>query len=136
VQKVFELDFKTKMYRKFAMHKFSNPHFDLSNTDYLRMVIHQILLNISINESDIEASNYRLEQPWLNSLRNKIVSSFTNQDIVNMHNSALEIEHGWDKSIEFISHFRHHTPKTRKPSSVNAQRYVQSGFNLLIPKNN
>ena len=136
VQKVFELDYKTKMYRKLTMHKFSNPHFDLSNTDYLRLVIHEILLNISINEHDIESENYRLEQPWLNALRNRIVSSFSTQDIIDMHNSSISIEHGWDKTLEFISHFKQHMPKTRKPASVNAEKYIQSGFNIYTPKNN
>jgi hypothetical protein len=131
VQKTFELDFKTTMYRKFSMHKFSSPSFDLSDTDYLKLVIHEILMNLSINESDLETQNYRLEQPWLNTVRNQIISSFSTQDIIDMHKSAINIEHGWDKSLEFIAHFEQHMPKGKKAAYVHADRYLRTGFNLL-----
>ena len=131
IQKPFALDFRTEIYRKFTNQKLENELFSLSDLDYLRLVLFQILLNLSINESDIESENFKLESPWLNQTRNYIINSFSFADIQRLHLEHQEYWFGWNKSTLITKEFEKRYPRQKQASFVLAQKYLQSGFNII-----
>lgn len=131
IQRPFALDYRTEIYKKFTESKLQNPDFELADTDYLRMTLFTILLNLSINEQDVETENFKLESPWLNQTRNHIINSFTLEDIQNLHASHQDHWFGWNKSTIITKEFQKRYPRQKQASFVLAQKYIQTGFNII-----
>jgi len=131
IQKPFSLDFRTIIYRKFADKKLTNESYTLSDLDYLKLVLFQTLLNLSMNECDIESENFKLESPWLNQTRNHIINSFSFADIKKLHLEHQDHWFGWNKSTIITKEFEKRYPKQKQASFVLAQKYIQTGFNII-----
>ena len=134
-QRPFALDFRTEIYKKFTEQKLANPNFELSDTDYLRMTLFNILLNLSINESDVESENFKLESPYLNQTRNQIINSFSFADIQRLHLELQEHWFGWNKSAIITQEFQKRYPNQKQASFVLAQKHIQTGFNIIQKAN-
>ena len=135
IQKPFALDFRTEIYRKFTNQKLKNESFTLSDLDYLKLVLFQTLLNLSINEIDVPTDNFKLETPWLNQTRNFIINSFSLADIQKLHMSHQDYWFGWNKSNIITLEFEKRYPRQKQASFVLAQKYIQNGFNIIQKAN-
>jgi hypothetical protein len=127
----FTMDFLTETYRDHVRKKKTTEGFELSDVDYLRMVLFQSLLNLGINESDIPKQNFRLEQHWLNVSRNAIIQSFSLSDIQQLHKQIQTEWFGWDKSKIIVENFRSRMPQNPKSRFQHASKYLSTGFNLI-----
>jgi len=127
----FSADFRTEIYRSFARELRINPNFELDDQDHLRMIMFEILLNLSINENDIPSNNFRLEQSWLNTTRNALIYSMSADDILQAHQASQAYWFGWDKSEMFVRAMRKHLPKAKTATQVTADKYIKTGFNII-----
>jgi len=134
VQQPFTLDFRTQMYKKYATHSIKDENFELSDLEYLKLALYDILLDLSINEIDIPTQNFKLESSYLNRTRNFIINSFSTTDIMDLRSKMEEHWFGWDKSIEIVEEFKKRFPKGRDAGFVMAEKYLKTGFNLILPK--
>ena len=131
IQKPFTLDFRTETYRKFTNKKLENEDYTLNNLDYLKLVLFHTLLNLGMNEIDFPTENFKLESPWLNQTRNHIINSFSFTDIQKLHLEHQDHWFGWNKSTIITKEFEKRYPRQKQASFVLAQKYLQSGFNII-----
>jgi len=127
----FSADYRTEIYRSFARELRINPNFELADQDHLRMIMFEILLNLSINELDVPSNNFRLEQSWLNTTRNALISAMSKDDILQAHAYSQEYWFGWDKSEMFVKAMKKHLPKAKTATQVTADKYIRTGFRII-----
>jgi hypothetical protein len=130
----FSLDFPTQLYRDFTRGKFKNPDYELQDIEYLKLTLHTILLNLSINEGDIESGDFRMQQPWLNKTRNAIINSIDYEDVLGIREVANQKTYCSDKSVVYIQEFKKRFPKIKSAAHTTATRYLYTGFNNNLPK--
>jgi len=128
----FTLDFPTQLYRQFTRQKFINPDYQLNDIDYLRLVIHFILINLGTPLENIANNNFLLDQPWLNTARNKLINSFDRSDIDQLLSQSDEYWFHADKSYVFAQEFRSRLPKAKGAAQTLANKHLTSGFNLAV----